>query len=120
MASIASLLNPLPGPSQLSLPRQSLASSAASMASNIPRPKRPKVAKDAAIFTKAKPRGEVRYPPCEERDEELARKHREFRIHPASDIAEYARHIPYNSDKKSFQERTGRESFEGESQQPSP
>ncbi|RHZ56396.1 hypothetical protein CDV55_104889 [Aspergillus turcosus] len=82
------------------------------MASNTPRPKRPKVAKDAAIFTKAKPRGEVRYPPCEERDEELARKHREFRIHPASDIAEYARHIPYNSDKKSFQERTGRESFE--------
>jgi hypothetical protein len=36
------------------------------------------------------------------------------------DIAEYARHIPYNSDKKSFQERTGRESFEGESQQPTP
>lgn len=90
------------------------------MASNTPRPKRPKVAKDAAIFTKAKPRGEVRYPPCEERDEELARKHREFRIHPMGDIVEYARHIPYNSDKKSFQERTGRESFEGESQQPTP
>ncbi|GIJ92322.1 hypothetical protein Asppvi_011303 [Aspergillus pseudoviridinutans] len=82
------------------------------MPSNTPRPKRPKVAKDAAIFTKAKPRGEVRYPPCEERDEELAQKHREFRIHPMGDIAEYARHIPYNSDKKSFQERTGRESFE--------
>ncbi|KAH1709055.1 hypothetical protein KXX23_003067 [Aspergillus fumigatus] len=82
------------------------------MASNTPRPKRPKVAKDAAIFTKAKPRGEVRYPPCEERDEELARMHREFRIHPMGDISEYARHIPYNSDKKSFQERTGRESFE--------
>ncbi|GFF90491.1 hypothetical protein IFM47457_08506 [Aspergillus lentulus] len=112
MASIASLLNPLPGPSQLSLPTQTLASSAASMASNTPRPKRPKVAKDAAIFKKAKPRGEVRYPPCEERDEELARKHREFRIHPMGDIVEYARHIPYNSDKKSFQERTGRESFE--------
>ncbi|GIC87619.1 putative APSES transcription factor Xbp1 [Aspergillus udagawae] len=112
MASIASLLNPLPCPSQKSLPTPTLTSSAASMASNTPRPKRPKVAKDAAIFTKAKSRGEVRYPPCEERDDELARKHREFRIHPMGDIAEYARHIPYNSEKKSFQERTGRESFE--------
>lgn len=28
-------------------------------------------------------------------------------------IVEYPRHIPYNSEKKSFLEKTGRESFEG-------
>lgn len=28
-------------------------------------------------------------------------------------IGEYCRHIPYNSEKKGFLERTGRESFEG-------
>lgn len=33
-------------------------------------------------------------------------------------IAEYPRHIPYNSEKKTFQEKTGRESFEGNSCKP--
>jgi hypothetical protein len=79
-----------------------------------PRQKKQKMAKDAPIFTRGRPKGEVRYPPHEERDEFLTQKHREFRIHPFGDIASYPRHIPYNSDKKTFQELTGRESFEGE------
>jgi hypothetical protein len=77
------------------------------------RPKKQKMAKDAPIFNRGRARGKVRYPPDEERDDELARRHREFRIHPFGDIAAYPRHIPYNSDKKAFQDLTGRESFEG-------
>jgi hypothetical protein len=71
------------------------------------------MAKDAPIFQRGKPRGEVRYPPYEDRDGKFSCQHRDFRIHPLGNIADYPRHIPYNSDKKSFQERTGRESFEG-------
>ncbi|KAB8242834.1 hypothetical protein BDV35DRAFT_383654 [Aspergillus flavus] len=78
-----------------------------------PRQKRPKIAKDAPIFNRGKFRGELRYPPCEERSEALIQAHRQFQLHPMGDIAEYPRHIPYNSDKKSFSEKTGRESFEG-------
>ncbi|KAE8132764.1 hypothetical protein BDV38DRAFT_296670 [Aspergillus pseudotamarii] len=78
-----------------------------------PRQKRPKLAKDAPIFNRGKIRGELRYPPCEERSEALTKAHRDFQLHPMGDIVEYPRHIPYNSDKKSFQEKTGRESFEG-------
>jgi hypothetical protein len=78
-----------------------------------PRQKKQKMAKDAPIFQRGKTRGEVRYPPDEHRDGDLATLHREFRIHPFGNIADYPRHIPYNSDKKSFQELTGRESFEG-------
>ncbi|KAJ5639027.1 uncharacterized protein N7484_006889 [Penicillium longicatenatum] len=67
--------------------------------------------KDGAIFKPGKPQGEVRYPPCEERDEELLRIHREFKLHPLGNIADYPRHIPYNSQKKDFYEKTGRDSF---------
>ncbi|KAL2858481.1 hypothetical protein BJY01DRAFT_241813 [Aspergillus pseudoustus] len=70
------------------------------------------MAKDAPIFTRGRPKGEVRYTPHEERSDFLAKQHKEFRIHPFGDIAAYPRHIPYNSDKKTFQELTGRESFE--------
>lgn len=113
MASIESLLNPAPELAQHSLPSPTLSSSTSTVDSRTPRQKRQKLAKDAPVFTRGKIRGELRYPPCEERDEDLTRLHREFQIHPLGSIADYPRHIPYNSDKKSFQDRTGRESFEG-------
>ncbi|KAI9374693.1 hypothetical protein BJX61DRAFT_263841 [Aspergillus egyptiacus] len=115
MASIESLLNPLPSLSssdRCPLPTPSPTSSTTSVMMRTPRQKKQKMAKDAPVFNRGKAKGEVRYPPCEERDEELARLHREFRIHPFGNIADYPRHIPYNSDKKTFQELTGRESFE--------
>ncbi|KAL5355065.1 hypothetical protein BJX96DRAFT_170315 [Aspergillus floccosus] len=113
MASIESLLNPVPSQAQYSLPSPPLTTlSTAAVTTRSPRQKRQKVAKDAAVFTEGKPRGKVRYPPCEERDEELAKRHREFQLYPMGNISEYPRHIPYNSDKKTFQEKTGRESFE--------
>ncbi|KAJ6114314.1 apses transcription factor Xbp1 [Penicillium sp. IBT 16267x] len=70
-----------------------------------------KTSKDGAIFKLGKPKGEVRYPPCEERDEELLKIHREFKLYPIGNIADYPRHIPYNSQKKDFHEKTGRNSF---------
>ncbi|KAL4737216.1 hypothetical protein BDV11DRAFT_216847 [Aspergillus similis] len=115
MASIQFLLNPLPSlPSSdrcpLPTPSPTISSSTAMLRS--PRQKKQKMAKDAPIFQRGKPRGEVRYPPYEDREGKFSCQHRDFRIHPLGNIADYPRHIPYNSDKKSFQERTGRESFE--------
>ncbi|OQE05482.1 hypothetical protein PENVUL_c024G06602 [Penicillium vulpinum] len=69
------------------------------------------MAKDAPIFRRGKIQGECRYPPCEERDAELEKAHRELSLRPMGNIADYPRHIPYASDKKTFQEKTGRDSF---------
>ncbi|KAL5344164.1 hypothetical protein BJX70DRAFT_9529 [Aspergillus crustosus] len=115
MASIQSLLNPTPNltrPEHFPLPTPSPTTSTSTVMLRSPRQKKQKMAKDAPIFQRGKARGDVRYPPDEHRDAELASLHREFRIHPFGNIADYPRHIPYNSDKKSFQELTGRESFE--------
>lgn len=90
-------------------------SSATPGSSPVDRDKRPKMAKDAPIFRPGKPHGEVRYPPCEDRTPELAEIHEKFHLHPMGNIADYPRHIPYQSDKKSFHEKTGRDSFHGTS-----
>ncbi len=69
--------------------------------------------KDGAVFVKGKIKGEVNFPPFERLDEETMRDVEKFQVHPLGKITEYSRHIPYNSEKKSFLEKTGRESFEG-------
>ncbi|KAJ5779845.1 hypothetical protein N7457_007565 [Penicillium paradoxum] len=69
------------------------------------------MAKDALIFRPGKVQGVCRYPPHEERDAELEKIHRHFSLHPMGLIRDYPRHIPYASDKKTFQEKTGRDSF---------
>lgn len=73
------------------------------------------MAKDGPIFREGDVHGVVRYPPCEERDEELAKIHAEYNLYPMGRIADFPRQIPYSSDKKSFQEKTGRDSFHGRS-----
>lgn len=75
--------------------------------------KRQKMCKDAAVFKEGTIRGECRYPPDEYQDELLEAKHQMYEVYPIGDIATYPRHIPYNSEKKLFWEKTGRESFEG-------
>ena len=75
------------------------------------------MSKDAAIFAKGKIKGEIRYRPCEIQDDETAAQHKRFQIYPMGHITDYCRHIPYNSEKKAFSEKTGRESFEGENSQ---
>jgi hypothetical protein len=69
--------------------------------------------KDGAIFIKGKIKGEVNFPPFEGLDEETVCEVEKFQVHPLGKITEYSRHIPYSSEKKSFLEKTGRESFEG-------
>lgn len=80
-------------------------------------PRRQKVPKDAPIFSEGnKVVGFVNYPPHESgEDHALLAQHQRFRIFPLGQIYNKGiRHIPYNSDKKDFLEKTGREAFEGE------
>ena len=69
--------------------------------------------KDGAVFAKGKIKGEVNFPPFEQFDGETIREVQRFEVYPLGKIQEYCRHIPYNSEKKNFLEKTGRESFEG-------
>ncbi|PMD47817.1 hypothetical protein L207DRAFT_416387 [Hyaloscypha variabilis F] len=68
--------------------------------------------KDGAVFAKGKIKGDVNFPPFERLDEETIREVEKFQVYPLGKIQDYSRHIPYNSEKKSFLEKTGRESFE--------
>jgi hypothetical protein len=115
MAAIQTLLNPLPDADDRSLQLPSPCPTVYARDFSTPPPsrKKQKLSKDAAVFTRGSIRGECRYPPCEYQDEVLAAHHQQFEIHPIGRIGEYPRHIPYNSEKKSYLERTGRESFEG-------
>ena len=116
MVSIASLLNPIPRSFQGYREKSSPCSSdyASKPSSPSPSGKKQKVSKDAAIFAKGKTKGEIRYHPCEIQDAEIAKQHARFQVYPMGHIEDYCRHIPYNSEKKSFLEKTGRESFEGQ------
>lgn len=115
MAKIETLLNPLPDLQQFpySLPSPRLASAIDSKFHRAPSQKKHRGNKDALPYKKASTRGEVRYPPCEERDEELTKIHRDFQMFPMGEIKKYAAHVPYNSDKKTFQQGTGRDFLEG-------
>ncbi|KAJ5621374.1 hypothetical protein N7528_006157 [Penicillium herquei] len=113
MAAIRDLLNPLPEENphpQVPERRRRVIVPALQTS-----PKRPgksgAMPKDAPLFREGGTRGEVRYPPNEDRTPELARIHREWRIFPAENIGHYPRNIPYQSDKKSFQDKTGRDYF---------
>ena len=116
MVSVASLLNPVPEDPQ-SLPSPALSSvrltTDCSSVSSSPPPKKQKVAKDAAVFSKGKIQGPIRYPPHETYDAEVLEELESFSVYPLGRIAEFHRHIPYNSDKKAFLEKTGRGAFEG-------
>ncbi|KAK7956839.1 uncharacterized protein PG986_006061 [Apiospora aurea] len=119
MLSVASILNPAPsGPSRHRLPPSPAASSPTNSFADetafFERPIMPKqkVAKDAAVFTKGKPKGTVNFQPHERLDETSLREARKFQVFPLGKIQDYCRHIPYNSGKKDFFEKTGRESFE--------
>lgn len=69
--------------------------------------------KDSGGFVKAKAKGIVNFPPFESLDDHSLREIRRYQIYPWGKIQEYCRHIPYNSGKKDFYDKTGRESFEG-------
>jgi len=81
-----------------------------------PRLKTQKLAKDAPVFRKGRPKGDVQFPPHEAgHNVELLTQHMKFQVFPRGEIASYVHRIPYSSDKKTFLEKTGRDAFEGTS-----
>ena len=83
-------------------------------ASPTPSPrKKQKICKDQPVFTRGPVRGRVRYTPCEYDNPTLSAYHQQFDMFPMEELGAYPRHIPYNSEKKLFQNKTGRDFFEG-------
>jgi hypothetical protein len=120
MLSVASLLNPikpedthLPSSPSPSFYTASSSTHGSPLLSTQPRIKKQKMSKDGAIFTKGEIKGAINYPPFQDLDEATRAEIKKFQIYPMGKIDEYCRHIPYNSEKKNFLEKTGRESFEG-------
>lgn len=77
--------------------------------------RRQRVPKDAPIFLEGnKVVGMVNFSPHETgQDRNLIAQHRRFQVFPLGEIYKKGiRHIPYNSDKKDFMEKTGRDAFE--------
>ncbi|KAK4130572.1 hypothetical protein BT67DRAFT_217408 [Trichocladium antarcticum] len=119
MVSVASLLNPEP-------PRAPLPTSRPIAAVRAPQtlsfhhettPARPSVetlrmAKNANPPAGCKAKGVVNFPPFETLDDAALREIRRFQVHPFGSIQDTCRRIPYNSGKKDFYSKTGREFFE--------
>ena len=115
MVPLASLLNPLP-PSFERLRKPSESPSLQypeTFPSKLLVAKKQKMSKAAATSVKAEPKGDINYPPYEEQDEIIAAAYERFDVKPVGQICEYPKRIPYNSEKKTFQQRTGRDGFEG-------
>lgn len=111
MANIKALLNPM-SERRVLVPHTPTQSPIVMRAPGSPR-KKAKLTKDAPVFHHGPIRGECRFPPDEYQDAELAAYHQQFELTPFGEIADYPRHIPYNSEKKTFLERTNREYLEG-------
>ena len=75
--------------------------------------KKAKEIKDAPRYEEGEPIGPVSYPPFEADNEHLEKQYERFSISPRNGIAKYPRNVPYSSDKKQFQAKTGRDSFNG-------
>ncbi|KAB8301349.1 hypothetical protein EYC80_003230 [Monilinia laxa] len=121
MLSVASLLNPAKSEPRSTRMPSSPPSSLCTPSSSYGHPllpiqpssiKKQKMSKDGAVFAKGKIKGDVNFPPFEHLSEETMREVQRFRVYPLGKIQDYCRHIPYNSEKKNFLEKTGRESFE--------
>lgn len=114
MVPVASLLNPLPASFERAVTKSPIPISVLYTSALQPA-KKPKMSKAAATFVKGKPKGDVNYPPfeLEDLDEATEAAYERFDVRPVGQISEYPKRIPYNSEKKSFQQKTGRSGFEG-------
>ncbi|KJZ79766.1 hypothetical protein HIM_00480 [Hirsutella minnesotensis 3608] len=75
----------------------------------------PKVSPASRALTPAhkfRTQGPVRYPPYENVDDRAMREVARYEISPFGHIEQCSEHIPYNSTKKNFYAKTGRESIE--------
>ena len=121
MLSLSSLLNPISASESrwISLPPSSPSYYSHSPPNESPRSiaqlssAKSKMSKDGAVLFKGKIMGRVMFPPFENLDPESLQAVQKYKIFPLGEIVKYPRHIPYNSEKKSFLEKTGRHSFEG-------
>ncbi|KAB5554649.1 hypothetical protein GE09DRAFT_135199 [Coniochaeta sp. 2T2.1] len=122
MLSLASILNPEPprqaAGSHFYSPPGSISPGFPSFLGRSPLAVKPPVVenhrmpKDHPGMSKSKVKGTVKFYPFEDLDEDSLREVRRFRVTPFGGIHNNCRHIPYNSGKKDFFEKTGRESFE--------
>lgn len=118
MVSVASLLNPSPPIFERLRDTPDSASSSSSREGS-PYPssllpfKKQKMHKGASNLVMGEPKGKVKYPPYEIQDTHAAAEYRKYEVKPIGQISDYPKRIPYNSDKKSFQQKTGRDGFEG-------
>ncbi|OTA01006.1 hypothetical protein A9Z42_0013140 [Trichoderma parareesei] len=67
---------------------------------------------NAVGLPKLNPQGPVNFAPYENVDQAAYRELRQFLVTPLGQIRQNCEHIPYNSSKKDFFEKTGRESIE--------
>jgi hypothetical protein len=67
---------------------------------------------DTKNTPRCKTRAVMKFPPYEILDEASLREVRRFQVHPFGSIQETGERIPYNSGKKDFFTKTGREGFE--------
>jgi hypothetical protein len=73
---------------------------------------------DTKNTPRCKTRAVMKFPPYEILDEASLREVRRFQVHPFGSIQETGERIPYNSGKKDFFTKTGREGFEGKASHP--
>ncbi|POS85095.1 hypothetical protein EPUL_002058 [Erysiphe pulchra] len=117
MFSVASLLNPVKSEQNemSSLPSKSSSRVRKSSPTKLSTTAKKQVPKKyEMIIPKPTFYGDIRYPPFEELDEQIMQDIRRFQVNSLGMIKDQSRHIPYNSGKNNFLEKTGRESFEGE------
>ncbi|KAK0645656.1 hypothetical protein B0T16DRAFT_457665 [Cercophora newfieldiana] len=120
MVSVASLLNPDPPRAPIPETRQALGSPVlltissptdeavqTTEATDIA-----EMARDHQMPGRSRSKGAVNFPPFEDVDEHSVREVRRFQVHSFGSIRGTCRRIPYNSGKKEFTQKTGRESFE--------
>lgn len=65
------------------------------------------------VTENSRQRGPVNFPPYEDLHGEAYNEVRRFRVRPLGQIRKSYEHIPYNSSKKDFFSKTGREGIEG-------
>ena len=121
MLPLTSLLNPDPprAPLPTSRPTPESPSTHAAFLAVEPVPsanffERKAMTTESRGLGKPRAKGAVNFYPFEDNlDEASLREIRRFRVSPFGQIKENRRRIPYNSGKKDFYQRTGREIFEG-------
>lgn len=119
MVSVADLLNPEPPRAPLpssrpvpTPPSRRILSFADDAIPVTPSNELPRMTENAKRPAKGRVKGVVNFPPFEALEEASLAQVRRFKVDPFGSIQDTCRRIPYNSGKKDFFSKTGREVFE--------